>query len=205
MWMSHGAGGSGGEPRERRARGPTITPSHPSPSLRQPTQAPLGTLAGQLLVPRRSACRRRYVSPAKSDALAFLATKETDILQGEWITAAAGKVRFGEFVDKWAEQQGHLRPRTVELYRYLLASHIRPTFDGYQLSAITNSQVGAWHRALASKLPATAPKAYRLLAPIMRAAVRDGCLSGWRSCPANDAALTSAAGYALWSAGPEPS
>jgi hypothetical protein len=87
--------------------------------------------------------------PAKSDALAFLATKETDILRGEWITAAAGKARLGEFVDKWAEQHGHLRPRTVELYPYLVASHIRPTFDGYQLSAITNSQVGAWHRALA--------------------------------------------------------
>jgi integrase len=37
--------------------------------------------------------------------------------------------------------------------------------------------VAAWHRALASKLPATAPKAYRLLATIMRAAVRDGCMA----------------------------
>jgi integrase len=114
--------------------------------------------------------------PAKSDALAFLSTKETDILRGQWVAPAAGKVSFSEFVDKWAEQQGHLRPRTVELYRYLLGSHIRPTFDGYQLSAITGSQVVAWHRALALKLPATAPKAYRLLATIMRSAVRDGCI-----------------------------
>jgi hypothetical protein len=115
--------------------------------------------------------------PVKSDALAFLATKETDVLRGEWTAPAPGKITFGEFVDKWAEQQGHLRPRTVELYRYLLASHIRPTFDRYQLSAITNSQVVAWYRALASKLPATAPKAYRLLATIMRAAVRDSCIA----------------------------
>jgi hypothetical protein len=57
--------------------------------------------------------------PAKSDALGFLSTKETDILRGQWVPPAAGKVSFGEFVDKWAEQQGHLRPRTVELYRYL--------------------------------------------------------------------------------------
>ena len=60
--------------------------------------------------------------PAKSDALAFLSTKETDILRGQWVAPAAGKVSFGEFVDKWAEQQSHLRPRTVELYRYLLAT-----------------------------------------------------------------------------------
>jgi hypothetical protein len=97
--------------------------------------------------------------PAKSDALAFLSTKETDILRGQWVAPAAGKIRFGEFVDKWAQQQGRLRPRTVERYCYLLASPIRLAFDDYQLSVITSSQVVAWHRALASTLPATAPKA----------------------------------------------
>jgi hypothetical protein len=102
-------------------RRPAMMSCPPSPSLPQRAQAPLGPLAGQLLAPGPPERRRRYV-PAKSDALAFLATKETDILWGGWITPAAGKVSFGEFVDKWAEQQSHLRPRTVELYRYLLAT-----------------------------------------------------------------------------------
>ena len=118
-----------------------------------------------------------HTFPAKADAQAWLATKETDILRGEWIAPAAGKVAFGEFADKWLDQQGHLRPRTVELYRYLLGSHMRPTFGDRHLSAITNSEVVSWHRGLASKLPGTAPKAYRLMANIMRAAVHDGCIT----------------------------
>ena len=52
---------------------------------------------------RPSTCRRWYI-PAKSDALAFLATKVTDILRGEWTAPAAGKVGFGEFVDQRAPQ-----------------------------------------------------------------------------------------------------
>ena len=115
--------------------------------------------------------------PTKSDAQAFLSTKEIDILRGKWTVPAAGRTTFGEFADRWLDQQGHLRPRTVELYRYLLGSHIRPSFGNRQLAAITNSQVVAWHRALAAKLPATARKAYRLMASIMRAAVHDGCLT----------------------------
>ena len=122
----------------------------------------------------------RHVAPetflAKTDALAFLSTKETDILRGVWTAPAAGKVTFGEFADQWLANQGHLRPRTVELYRHLLVSHIDPTFGPRQLSAISNSQVVAWHRSLVMKLPGTAPKAYRLMASIMRSAVHDGCI-----------------------------
>ncbi|MGH9104783.1 MAG: tyrosine-type recombinase/integrase [Acidimicrobiales bacterium] len=113
----------------------------------------------------------------KTDALKWLSTKETDIVRGEWIDPGAGKVTFGEFSDQWSDQQGHLRPRTVELYNYLLTSHIRPTFGDRQLSAITNSQVVAWHLKLATARPGTAPKAYRLMASIMRAAVHDGFIA----------------------------
>ncbi|MGC8627799.1 MAG: hypothetical protein ACP5VR_09660 [Acidimicrobiales bacterium] len=58
-----------------------------------------------------------------------------------------------------------------------LVSHISPTFGPRQLSAISNSQVVAWHRSLVMKLPGTAPKAYRLMASVMRAAVHDGCIA----------------------------
>jgi integrase len=108
--------------------------------------------------------------------LTFLSTKETDILRGEWVDPSAGRVTFAEFANQWLANQGHLRPRTLELYRYLLGSHITPTVGQLQLSAITNGQVVAWHRALAAKLPGTAPKAYRLMASIMRAAAHDGCI-----------------------------
>ena len=47
-------------------------------------------------------------SVGRADALAFLATKETDILRGERTAPAAAKISLGEFVDKWAGRQGHL-------------------------------------------------------------------------------------------------
>src|SRR5487761_1106418 len=43
-------------------------------------------------------------------------------------------------------------------------------------SAITSTDVTSWHRALIGKLPGTAPKAYRLLAQLMKSAVTDGCI-----------------------------
>ncbi|MGH9171155.1 MAG: tyrosine-type recombinase/integrase [Acidimicrobiales bacterium] len=116
----------------------------------------------------------RQTCATKTDALGFLSTKETDILRGEWLDPGAGKVTFDAFAKQWLSQQGHLRPRTVELYGHLLRSHIVPTFGNLELAAIANGQVVAWHRALYKKLPGTAPKAYRLLATVMRAAVRDG-------------------------------
>jgi integrase len=124
---------------------------------------------------------RRHTAPrtfaAKADALAFLSTKEADILRGEWAAPSAGKVTFGEFGSKWLEGQVHLRPRTAELYRYLLRSHLEPAFGAQQISAITNSEVAAWYRGLAKRLPGTAPKAYRLFAQVMAAAAADSCIA----------------------------
>ena len=121
---------------------------------------------------------RRLVAPttfqAKNDAKAWLAAKETDILRGEWTDPSAGKVTFGEFAQTWFDHQRHLRPTTHQSYEGLLRRHLRPTFAERQLSAITRSEVEGWHRTLLSKRPGTAPTAYRLLAQIMRAAVRDG-------------------------------
>jgi hypothetical protein len=95
---------------------------------------------------------RRQTAPrtfaAKADAVAFLSTRETGILRGEWAAPSAGKVTFGEFAGKWLEGQVHLRPRTAELYRYLLRSHLGPAFGAQQISAITNSEVAAWYRSL---------------------------------------------------------
>ncbi len=124
--------------------------AHTSPPLRQRAQAPLGRWQASYWHQGLWHVAADTF-PAKSDALAFLSSKETDILRGQCIAPDAGKVSFAEFVDKWAGQQSHLRPRTVELYRYLLASHIRPTFCGYQLTAITSSQVVAWHSALGAR------------------------------------------------------
>jgi integrase len=113
---------------------------------------------------------------AKADALAWLSTIETDLLRGAWVAPSDGKVSFSEYANDWLDKQSHLRPRTIELYRYLLRCHLDPTFGAHPLSAITSTDVISWHRALVRKLPGTAPKAYRLLAQLMKSAVTDGCI-----------------------------
>ena len=86
---------------------------------------------------------------------------------------ADGKVAFGRYASDWLKSQHHLRPRTVELYAYLLGSHLTPAFGDTALSAITATDVASWHQALRDRRAGTAPKAYRLLAQIMKSAVAD--------------------------------
>jgi integrase len=123
---------------------------------------------------------RRHVASetfkAKTDAQAWLATKEADIVRGLWLAQPTGKTTFGDYATTWLDRQGHLRPRTSELYDYLLRCHLLPAFRERALTAIANSEVVAWHRALTAKIPGTAPKCFRLLRQIMAAAVADGYL-----------------------------
>jgi len=123
---------------------------------------------------------RRHVAletfKTKADAQAWLATHEADIVRGSWAAPARGKVAFSEYAKAWFDKQVHLRPRTRELYEYLLRVHIEPTFGQTALSAIVNSEVVAWHRGLSATVPGTAPKCYRLLRQVMAAAVADGYL-----------------------------
>lgn len=95
------------------------------------------------------------------------------MLRGSWIAPDAGKVTFATHAKTWLERQHQLRPRTVELYAHLLKCHILPTFGDRQLSDISPTEIIAWHGALFLKLPGTAPKAYRLVAQLMRVAVED--------------------------------
>ena len=123
----------------------------------------------------------RHVAPdtfaSKADAQAWLSAKETDINRGQWVDPSAGKVSFGAYATEWADLQRHLRPRTVELYKYLLRDYLLPAFGSQSLSAITVSQVAAWHHELAGIRPKMAPKAYRLLAQVMKAAASDGYIA----------------------------
>jgi len=123
----------------------------------------------------------RQVAPdtfaGKTDAQAWLSSKETDINRGQWVDPGAGRVPFEEFAAVWLGRQGHLRPRTLELYTYLLRDYLQPFFGEQQLSAITPSVVISWHKELVSRRPKMAPKAYRLLGQVMKAAVTDGYVS----------------------------
>ncbi|HTT90669.1 MAG TPA: site-specific integrase, partial [Acidimicrobiales bacterium] len=104
----------------------------------------------------------------------WLSAKETDINRGQWVDPRAGRVTFSEYATGWADCQGQLRPRTLEMYNYLLRDYLLPVLGDISLSAITVSTVIAWHQKLVIERPKMAPKAYRLLAQVMKAAATDG-------------------------------
>lgn len=68
-----------------------------------------------------------------------------------------------------------LRPKTIELYRYLLRRHLLPAFGSAQVTDIREPQVRRWRkeRLDADVSPVTVAKAYRLLKAIMNTASDD--------------------------------
>jgi integrase len=113
---------------------------------------------------------------AKADALAYLATVESDLLRGGWIDPKSGQVTLQTFASDWLSHRSDLSPRTVELYCYLLNNHVFPTLGNIALSGIAPSKVRHWNAELSGRHASTASKAYRLLSTIMRTAVSDGLI-----------------------------
>src|SRR5262245_1250864 len=65
-----------------------------------------------------------YTFPRKGDAARWLALTEAELLAGPWIDPDAGRVPLTEYGAAWITERPGLRPKTVELYRYLLRRHL---------------------------------------------------------------------------------
>jgi integrase len=112
---------------------------------------------------------------AKGEAEIWLVTTEADILSDEWLNPDDGKVPFGEYARDWIEERPDLRPKTVELYRYLLRRHLNPTFEHKAIADIKDPQVRRWRKKLLDDgvSAVTTAKAYRLLKAIFATAADD--------------------------------
>jgi integrase len=114
----------------------------------------------------------------KTDAEVWLVTTEAEIRADTWLNPDDGKVLFGRFAQDWINERPELRPKTVELYRYLLRCHLNPTFETKPIAEIKEPQVRRWRRKLlddgASAI--TTAKAYRLLKAIFATAADDGAI-----------------------------
>ena len=119
----------------------------------------------------------RHIAPdtfiTRGEAYAWLSTVETDILKGAWISPSAGTETFGDYATSWLDRRQHLRPRTRELYSYLLDRHVLPTFRNVTLADMTIARIRSWQGRLTQDHPAVAPKAYRLVKTILGSAVED--------------------------------
>jgi integrase len=114
----------------------------------------------------------------KSEAEAWLTLKEAEILEGDWIDPDAGAVLVADYGATWIEERPHLRPKTVELYAYLLRTHIAPHFKAVTIAEITLARVRHWRKTLldSGTSEVTVAKAYRLLRAILNTAVDDGLI-----------------------------
>ena len=115
---------------------------------------------------------------SKTEAERWLVRVEGEIVNAEWIDPDAGKVPFADYADAWIAERPNLRPKTVQLYRYLLRCHLRPALGEFAVKTIGDAQVRRWRKELldAGVSPVTAAKAYRLLKAILNTAVDDGLI-----------------------------
>ena len=111
----------------------------------------------------------------KTSADKALSLVEGQMMSGEWTDPQRGKVTLQVYADKWIAQRPNLRPRTVELYTWLLAKHIAPQLGRVPIGKISPEMVREWRAALLGNgvsVSATA-KAYRLLRAVLMTAAED--------------------------------
>jgi integrase len=114
----------------------------------------------------------------KTDASKWLALTQAELLGGGWIDPEAGRVTVPAYATAWIEERPGLRPKTIQLYHYLLRAHLQGAFGPATIAGITEADVRRWraHMLSAGVTPVTAAKAYRLLKSILATAVDDGLI-----------------------------
>lgn len=130
--------------------------------------------------------RARYRDPAdpggpqrtrtfdrKSDAEAWVRKQLEDLRRDDWIDPAHARVTFKEFAEAWRLGQPHRAGTTAGCETYLRL-HAYPAFGARPLASIRPSRVQAWVTDRSKVLaPASVEQAFRWVAAVFRAAVRD--------------------------------
>ena len=112
---------------------------------------------------------------SKADANRWLSSVELALQRGDVLDCAGQKKTLREYSDSFMATKTALRPKTRELYGYLLEHHILPPLGEAPLTAITAGAIRDWNADLRSGRigTTTAAKAYRLLRQILQGAVDD--------------------------------
>ncbi|MEV8606868.1 tyrosine-type recombinase/integrase [Amycolatopsis sp. NPDC051373] len=109
----------------------------------------------------------------KRTAERWLSEVETQIAHGDWIDPERAKRKLRDYADQWITERPGLRPRTVELYKWLLRKHIDPGLGGVELGKLSPALVRQWRsdRLMAGVSESVTAKSYRLLRAILNTAV----------------------------------
>ena len=120
----------------------------------------------------------------KSDADKALVIIEAQMASGSWTDPERGKIKLGDYAATWITQRPGLRPRTMDLYRWLLKKHIAPYLGGVPVGKLSARLVREWRATLLGNgvSVSVAAKAYRLLRAVMTTAVEDDSMLGRNPC-----------------------
>lgn len=113
-----------------------------------------------------------FVTKREADQALILAA--SDQMRGRWVDPRKGRRTLEEYSHLWLEQRP-IRPRTSELYEYLLRLHILPVLAEFELAELTPIVIRQWFSGLSAGTigPTTVAKCYRLLRTILATAVED--------------------------------
>ncbi|UIJ59903.1 site-specific integrase [Amycolatopsis acidiphila] len=120
---------------------------------------------------------KRHFAPHRfkreRDADRWLNGVEALIVAGDWTDPERAKVTLGEYAERWIRERPGLRPRTVELYRWLLRKHVLPYIGGVELRKLSAATFRQWRadRLEAGVSASVLAKCYRLLRGILNTAV----------------------------------
>ena len=116
----------------------------------------------------------------RRDAEQWLTLAEARMIRGDWIDPERASVPFGAYAEKWIRERPLLRPRTVELYRWLFRNHLEPQLGPVKIGDISTALVREWRSNLLDTgvSQSVAAKSYRLMRAILNSAVNeDGIIS----------------------------
>jgi Phage integrase, N-terminal SAM-like domain len=111
----------------------------------------------------------------KGDAERALTLIEAQLLSREWTDPVGGKIKLRDYAQRWLAHRAGLRARTIELYSWLLRTHIAPYLGGVPIGNITPELVREWRATLLGSgvSASAAAKAYRLLRAVLMTAAED--------------------------------
>ncbi|MDQ2709300.1 MAG: site-specific integrase [Actinomycetota bacterium] len=112
---------------------------------------------------------------SKRDAEQFLVRVESAMMSDEWTDPLRARVPLGDYAERWITERAGLRPRTVQLYRWLWSKHVGPYLGAAQLGQLSAATVREWRsdRLEAGVSQSVTAKAYRLLRAVLATAVEE--------------------------------
>jgi len=84
----------------------------------------------------------------KGDAERILTLIEAQMVHGDWTDPQGAKVRLSDYANDWITQRPGLRPRTADLYRWLLAKHVTPYIGSLPIGKVSAQAVRQWRAEL---------------------------------------------------------